>query len=489
MTAEIFHRSARGDQAAWAPQNPRFVLLGLAAVVGLAVNEFLGSSSSDLPVVTLICLPIQVFTVVQLRRNVVKRSMALSVGFGMAWLVYFTLRLILTQLDRNNVNEQSVVLAAGDDAFVWAWIVTTIGLVAFAAGVTIAGAGKPSAKFLPDLNIDTLFWFGTVGLGGRAVMVFGGINSGFIENIVSLYLLAFAALGFHSVSLPAVRRRLYVLVAFASMLGVLTSFKEAAIVPIAALALGIAAAGLRVAGTRKVMLVAAGLLVFLTIQGSRIAFDEGDEISIIEAPLVGFTTYDFEAGVTAEPDRSFLEVNLQIAKGMSRRFGGVSSIVILHEKVPAETPFLGGDSLWQPALSAVPVVSGYFDLDFAILSLGRYFTQTFVAPDQPDNPSSQAITMLGDFYLNFGEAGILVGFLLWGIMVGKLDRLFVPTSATRVGAVAYLGHVLIGIERNVAFLGVNTAIRVTVLLLVLRGVARWGTYEPLTAQRTAPARH
>ena len=498
------HTSPRfGLGSRWTPAVPPAVVALAAVGVGLLVARFVGSSASSLPLVTVVCLPAQVGLFVILRRRVVGRSLAFSVAIAGAWLVYFTLRLLVTQFDRGNLNEHAIVMAAGDDAFVWAWVMTTVGLAAFVVGVTLAGAGRRSRKYVPDLNVDTLFWFASVGLAGRVAMVFGGINSGFIENVLSLYLFGFAALGFHSVSQTGLRRRLYLMVGVASSLGVLTSFKEAAIIPVLALAVGMAAG---VVGTRSqgqptqgqpaqgqslqhglssratAILLGTGLLLFLAIQGNRVAFDEGDSVSLIEAPFVAFTTYDFEAGVTAAPDRTLDTATAQVLKGMSRRFGGVTSIIVLHEQVPSEVGFLGGTSIWQPAMSSVPVASGYFDLDFQVLSLGRYFTQTFIAPDQPDNTSSQAITMLGDLYLNFGNAGIGVGFLLWGMFVGTLDRRFTPTTATRVGAVAYLGHLLIGVERNVAYVGVNTAIRLVVLLLVLRGVARWGSRE------TAPRR-
>ena len=456
-------------------------------MVGVIIGLFGGSGTSNLPLVTMICAPAQVATFIIIRNKILKRSKGLCIAIGFSWMIYFTFRLLLTQYDRQNPNEQELVRAAGDDAFIWAWYISTVALIGFALGAAFIGAGKPSRKYVPDLSIGTLMWFGIVGLLGRTGMVFGGINSGFIENIMSLYLLAFAALGYHSVTMPEIRPKLYTLVGVASSLGILTSFKEAAIIPIVSLAVGISSAGFKMGKGTSFALVGAGLMMFLTIQGNRVAFDEGDSIPLYEAPLVAFTTYDFEAGVTAEEDRTLLEANAQIVKGMSRRFGGITSIVILYERVPEYNDHLGGQSLWQPAVSAIPVVSGYFDLEFQVLSMGRYFTRTFMAPDQPDNASSQAITMLGDFWLNFGDAGVFIGFIIWGLAIGKLDRTFAPVTATRVGAMVYLGHILIGVERNVAFLSVNASIRLTVLLLVLRGVARWGDVEGSTKRMLGQA--
>lgn len=490
MSVDLTTEPSRGTEPSWehrrggrwTPDVPAPVIGLLAALVGVMIGLFGGTGTSNLPLVTFVCAPTQVATFIVLRNHILRRSKSLCIAIGFSWLVYFTFRLLLTQYDRQNPNEQEFVRAAGDDAFIWAWYISTIALIGFALGAAFIGAGKPSRRYVPDLSVKTLMWFAVVGLLGRTGMVFGGINSGFIENIMSLYLLAFAALGYHSVTMPEIRPKLYTLVGVASSLGILTSFKEAAIIPIVALAVGISSAGFKIGKGKMAVLIGAGLMMFLLIQGNRVAFDEGDSIPLYEAPFVAFTTYDFEAGVTAEPDRTFLEANSQIVKGMSRRFGGVTSIVILYERVPEHNEHLGGRSLWQPAVSAVPVVSGYFDLEFRVLSMGRYFTQTFMAPDQPDNASSQAITMLGDFWLNFGDAGVFIGFVIWGLAIGKLDRMFPPITATRVGAMVYLGHILIGVERNVAFLGVNAAIRLTVLLLVLRGVARWGDAEGPTKQ-------
>ena len=461
----------------WRPTVPMPVFVIVAVVGGLGVGTVLSSSSSDLPIVTLACLPIQVALFVYLARSVMRRGLALSVWIGFAWIVYFTIRLVFTQYDRGNLNENEIVRAAGDAAFVWAWIITTLGLGAFVLGVAMSGARHASRRSIPDFNVKTLLGFATIGLLGRYAMVFGNIASGFIENIMSLYLLAFGALGYHAVTNPAVRRPLYTLVALASMVGILTSFKEAAIIPIAALAIGMSAAGFKVGLKRLFMLVGFGLFVFLTVQGNRVAFDEGENIPIYMGGIAAFTDYDLEAGVRAEEGRGAGGALVDTMQGMSRRFGGVTSIVVVHERVPEDVEFLGGKSLWQPAASSVPLLPAYLDLEFNVLSLGRYFTTTFIADDQEENASSQAITMVGDLFLNFGNAGVVIGMLLWGLVIGRLDKLAGPSSATRVGALVYLGHILVGVERNVAFLAVNGAIRVMVLLLVLRGVARWGSRE------------
>jgi len=469
--------SASSSVDRWRPTLPTPIFVLGAIACGLGVGSILSSSSSDLPIVTLVCLPIQIGLFLFLSRYVMRRGLALSVWIGFAWIVYFTVRMVFTQADRGNLNENSLVRAAGDDAFVWAWIVTTLGLAAFVLGVAISDGRRPSTRSVPDFNTKTLLGFATIGLLGRYAMVFGGIASGFIENIMSLYLLAFGALGYHAVTNPSVRRPLYTLVGLASMVGIVTSFKEAAIIPIAALAIGMAAAGFKVGGKRVALMVGFGFFVFLTVQGNRVAFDEGESVPIYMGAISAFTDYDLESGVRADPDRGLNDAVVDTMQGMSRRFGGVTSIIVVYERVPNDVEFLGGKSLWQPAASSVPMLPAHLDLEFQVLSMGRYFTTTFIAVDQEENASSQAITMLGDLYLNFGNVGVVLGMLAWGIAIGRLDKLVSPTSATRVGALVYLGHILIGVERNVAYLFVNGAIRVMVLLLVFRAVARWGQRE------------
>ncbi|MEZ5280686.1 MAG: hypothetical protein R2770_09440 [Acidimicrobiales bacterium] len=464
------------------PHSTAPLLAVVAAVVGVLVGIATRSGPSSLPLVTGAGVAAQVLLFVVMRR-VVGRSLALGVAVCGAWLVYFTLRIAVTQIDRSNRVENELVRAAGDSTFVWAWLITTAGLAAVVAGAALAGAGRPSGKYVPDLGVATLEWFAVVGVVGRAAMVFGGVASGFVENVLSLYLLAFAALGYRSVAEPALRRRLYLLVGAASTLGVLTSFKEAAIVPIAALTVGMLAAGARLERRRIVALAFVGLTVFVGVQGNRIAWDAGEPVPLWKGAIVPFTTYDYESGHVADPNRDLVDAAVSVGKGMSRRFGGATSLILVRERVPTDVDHLGGKSLWQPAVSAMPVVAGWYDLEFSTLSLGRYFTTTFVAPDQPENSSSQAITMPADLYLNFGDTGVVLGLLVFGFVVGRVDRLFHPGSATRVGALVYLGHVLVGIERNVAYVGVNAAIRLVVLLLVLRGVARWGALQG-SARRT-----
>ena len=217
--------------------------------------------------------------------------------------------------------------------------------------------------------------------------------------------------------------------------------------------------------------------MILTVQGGRVAHDLGDEVPIYRAGVAAITDYNIESGQRGRDGRTPNEAAWDVVQGMSRRFGGVTGIIVLHEKVPEEKPFLDGLSIWQPVLSSVPLATNYIHLEFPQLSLGRYFTVEFIAENPDENLSSQAITMPGDLFLNFGFWGAVIGMSLWGVMAGKLDRTFPPTSATKVGVIVYLGHILIGVERNIGYLTVNTAIRVTLVLFLLRAAARWGSRQ------------
>lgn len=356
----------------------------------------------------------------------------------------------------------------------WAWVLTTMCLFAFVLGVKLGGASKPPTRQRVDLNAKSLMVLAVVGLLGRYGMVFGGIESGFIESIFSLYLVAFGALGYHSVRDRSLRRPLYTMVALASVAGILISFKEAAVIPIAALMVGMAAAGVEVSKKKLFGLIALGIWVFLTVQGNRIAYDLGDDVPIYRAAVDEVTEYNIESGLRGRPGRPPVEAATDIVQGLSRRFGGVTGIIVIHEKVPSEKPYLNGLSIWQPVVSSIPIAPNFINLEFPQLSLGRYFTVEFIADNPDENLSSQAITMPGDLYLNFGFWGAVLGLGLWGVAMGKLDRTFPPSSATKVGVIVYLSHILIGVERNIAFLTVNAAIRVTLVLLLLRAAARWG---------------
>ena len=469
---------------------PAMVIPTVAAVTcGLSVGWLLNSDPSRLAVVTVACLFVQIGLVAILSRRVLRRGLALGVWVSSAWLVYFTLRLVVTQIDRANLNEHFLVRQAGDDVFIWAWLVTTIGLAAFVLGVALSGPAKRTVRHVPNLGVNTLLGLATMGVVGRYLMVFGHINSGILENLTSLYLFAFAALGYHTATVPSVKRPLYLLVAMASALGIVTTFKEAAVIPIAALAVGIAARGLKIRRRSLVLIAGFGLLAFLTVQGNRVAFDVGDSRPIYSGAVGALFDYDLEAGVRADPDRSLIGGVSDTVQAVSRRFGGVTSIMVVHERVPQDVAFLRGQSLWEPALSSVPVVPIYVDLEFTALSLGRYFSTNFIAVDQDDNTASQAITIVGDLYLNFGNAGVVIGMLVFGLITGGLDRIVGPLTPTHVGGLAYLGQIFISIERNVAYVAVNGAIRVVLLLLLLRAVTRWGRrnatrLNPHTARST-----
>ena len=226
--------------------------------------------------------------------------------------------------------------------------------------------------------------------------------------------------------------------------------------------------------------LAAALIGYVGVTGQRIASDNNHPRAFFGAVADAVTKDDLRTGSPGYRRKSVPEIVTNVLSGFSKRFAGSDSLLIVESRVPSDVPFQGGRSILLPILTVIPRVPLPAGTDYNTLSLGRYFNVTFYSVHPGTDPSSQAITMLGDLYLNFGNAACVIGMLLFGIGLMVFDRRYPLTNAFNAGVFGFVGTAILGIERNVAYQIVTVGIRLGVVM----GLA----FVLNSAVRTSPER-
>jgi hypothetical protein len=394
-------------------------------------------------------------------------SMAMVVA--LLWVINFPLRLLLITLNQDDTSFHPLVQAAQPQDLVWVAATTTLALAVFALGVgrrpqrTLAEESKGRQLLSEPRVLRQLAIFG---LAVTTALVLTGIESGLVKQIALVYLFGVAGLAFIGAHRQAILIQAMSFAAGAFVLGVLSGFKEDALLPLVAVALGLAAA------RKPGRLAIAALLITLSlsyavVQGHRISGVEGKQESYLSSTVSVLFEHDLRTGLPTAR-HSAPEATLNLAGGVMRRFAGADSLLVLRATTPSRIPYQRGATLWQPAVSVVPGAERIFHLDFPTLSLGRFFAIEFYSLSASSDPSSQALTVPGDLYLNFGTVGIIAGMLIVGLFVGWLDRAWSTRTAAGTGALVYIGSSVAGIERNLSYEVVNTLIRVIVVLVIIR---------------------
>jgi hypothetical protein len=313
---------------------------------------------------------------------------------------------------------------------------------------------------------------GVGAVGVTATLTFLHLSSGILGNVGQVVLFAIATASY--LEAKAERRSyaslLLVMVAFT--FGYLNGFKELMLLPVAAWVIGRAGAGDRVRLRHVVIVAVATAVVFAIIQGERDATLTGQSASNpISSLQLGLGNYDLAYGVPADYQGIGIVGNL--VNGVLYRLKGADYYIAIADKVPSQVPYQGGRSLWQPALSIIPGAKQFLDLEpqYRQLSLGRYTDQVFVSESPTQDPSSQSTTEPGDLYLNFGIAGVVVGMLILGALYGTFDRVFKINGPVSAGIVAFAGLPLVGLDGNVAYILVTSAVRLGICAVLLTWIS------------------
>jgi len=291
--------------------------------------------------------------------------------------------------------------------------------------------------------------------------------SGFVDAVAGLTLFGIAAASEAEAtqSVPLWLSPSAILAILGSAVGYRFGFKALVLYPIGAWCVGrAAAANARVWATGLVALVAVSI-TFTLIQGQRRAALSGESPSITSMITREPFHYSLAHGEVHTYRGAAVLVN--VAGGVSTRVAGADYLFALHDAVPSREKFLFGQSLWQPALSTMPILKHILALRFNQLSLGRYMNLTFLTTQPLTDPSSQSTTVPGDLYLNFGVVGIIFGLFGLGILYTLYDGRFPVSGPTSAGLFAVVGFNLLTIDSNLAFILVSAGLHLTIVTATL----------------------
>jgi hypothetical protein len=454
---------------------PTLVLILLATAVLVVLR-------SDLPsaVLATSCVGLQVAACVAAWRAVGRLLSVVSLLLC-SWFLYYIVRMAELIAAVDPVYDHRTVVAASVELRDEIWLGTTLGLIVLVIGMLIGRRGGRSGS-LAELDVSTgiLRLLGLGSLLGTFAISRLHLESGLLGNVAAVYVFAIAALSYRAAKQQRFSSFDIALVGLAASFGVVSSFKEPAIVACLAWLVGYLAAGRRLS-KRVLALGAVLMLVFFTgIQAQRLRVVEGRDGSFASDVVAGFFQYDLATGARRDPGP--LDVVTNPFTGVLQRVRGVDALFALRAQVPDQFPYQHGRTIIEPLVSTVPLLRGSLDLEYRQLSLGRFYNVQFWSDSPETDPSSQALTVVGDLFLNWGWAGVVGGLLLLGTVLGRLDRRFPATSAAGAGLFAYALIPLLVIERNLAYILLTVAIRLVVALVLCRllTVRRRSTPVPKT---------
>jgi hypothetical protein len=126
---------------------------------------------------------------------------------------------------------------------------------------------------------------------------------------------------------------------------------------------------------------------------------------------------------------------------------GVTSVIV--RDTPGVSPFQNGGTLWLFFAAFVPRA---FWPSKPEITIGQFITDTYGSG--PLIESNTGPTQIGDYFLNFGTPGVIVGMALLGILLRLTHDLLLgdrkPTAVAMLAAVVVLYQLSIRFEGNVA---------------------------------------
>jgi hypothetical protein len=439
----------------------------LTVAVALAVGAVASQLRFTMLALTVIGIGVHVLLLVAARR-LAGRTLSIVFLVTALWMVYFPVRLLVIQGDRHHFTLHPVVAHASDSDLLWIWVISALGLGSLLLGSRLA-RGRPQRVVLnlPGATRGTFAMLAATGLLLTIGMQLSHLTTGLLAQTRLVSLFGLAGLGFFDGQKGRPRLQTMALVGLAVLLGSRESFKELAVLPLAAWMIGIGAGAQFQLRARHVLAgVLLALIAFLGVDGQRIADRTGDQVGLATGAVRAVTQYDLRTGYPKPHGKHGTELFTNVAYGVSRRFYGADALLVLRHRVPATLEFQRGRTIVDPALSVIPGITHLVELKYPQLSLGGFFTRLYSLNPNSDR-SSQTLTWPGDLYLNFGTGGILVGLLLIGVLLSRFDRLIDARSAFGCSLFAYVGTGLLALERNVAYAFVTSAMRMMVVLVVL----------------------
>ena len=382
------------------------------------------------------------------------------------WMVYYPIRLLVVMSNRQSDAVHFITYYATDADLTWVWLVS-------GAGFTALLVGHALATFVPVNEVrasTTRGQYQGIAVAALALTMasnYVGSASGLLGNASLLYLFGIGGLAFTDASEQRLRLSTMSILGVAILLGTATSFKELAVLPVAAWMIGYFVGSPRVRWFAILTTMVLGLIGYLGVEGQRIS----SKGNIVSAAWNALTRYDLTLKFEGDHRKSAGEMVSDITGSMSARTSGVEAMLLFRRDVPTVVPYQHGASIFEPAINIIPGVGRLHTTKFTQLSLGRWYNVNFYTSNPETDPSSQALTVMADFYLNWDVLGILIGMMLLGAAARLFDAKMPANSAFGVASFAYVGTAFAGIERNVAYYLVTIGIRVAIVaaLVVILG--------------------
>lgn len=411
-----------------------------------------------------------VMTFVIARRS--HRLLSLSTVFAGLWIIYFPLRLTVITWGGPSPYDFPAVANASTQQLVWLWLVLTGGFGCFTIGHFLLSQKKTTSFALNDLPITQgrYLGIGVLGLVVASALLVLHASSGILGNVGELSLFGIAGASYEEARSRSTRliRGSVPLMLASVVLGYMAGFKQLALMPIIAWVVGRIAGGGRIRIRYVVVVFLAITLAFAVIQGERDSAASGKPTANpMQAAFTGLTQYNLAYGVRS--NYQGLDLLYNAVGAILYRMKGVDYFLTIADRVPSSIPFQHGMSIWQPTVSTIPGYQYFVSLEpqYSQLSLGRYVDQQFVSQAPSTDPSSQSMTYPGDLYLNFGLSGLFIGMLFLGVIFAWFDLIVSLDKAIGAAVFSFVGLPLIGIESNIAYSFVTSALRLLIAAVLV----------------------
>jgi hypothetical protein len=130
------------------------------------------------------------------------------------------------------------------------------------------------------------------------------------------------------------------------------------------------------------------------------------------------------------------------------RMDCIGAASVLIRDTPSRVDFQNGRTIWLFFYAFVPRAIWK---DKPIISIGQFFTDEYGSG--PEIQSGTAPSQLGEFFINFGYAGIVGGMLLYGILLRLFHQMLLagrPTTPGLLAAVVVLLYMSTGFQGSIA---------------------------------------
>ena len=318
----------------------------------------------------------------------------------------------------------------------------------------------PGATLAVAMLIIPLGW--AIMLAGFAGIDISGVGSGFVSVIGSSYQfgLALLAIAYFRYRSRIALVLLLTVAPLTSFFGLFTGSKSAMLIPGLMIMLTVVLVRRRIALRWVALAILAGSLVFPVARFVRedlLVHNTLSPAAALRNP-VGTLSRVGKFLTTSEPGVYFVEGLVSVVA----RLDCIGAASVLIRDTPRVAPFQYGKTLGLFFVAFIPRIIWPGK---PTITIGRYITDVYGSG--PEIESSTAPTQLGEFFINFGYPGIIVGMLMYGILLRFAHEILLcgkPTTPGYFVAVVVLLRLGLGFQGDTAN---NFAVTVMVIVPII----------------------